>query len=65
MSTGVGRTDSKMSTDTPKPKVEETKATAVGGGFNLNSDLADTLKSRTASEEDFIMGGPDERVPLE
>lgn len=45
--------------------MEEVKATAVGGGFALNSDLADTLKSRTASEEDFVMGSPDERMPLE
>ena len=44
------RADSKVSTDTSRPKAEELKAHIVGGGYGLNSDLADTLKSRTDSE---------------
>ncbi len=59
----MSRQESKISTDAPKAH-EEVKAAPTGGGFNLNYDLQDTLKTRTESEDEFT-GQPEDRVPLE
>lgn len=66
----VPRQDSRQSNDTgivrPTTKEETKGAQPTGGGFVMNADLSETLRPpRSESEEDFLIGNPEERVPLD
>ena len=50
----------------PTTKEETKGAQPTGGGFVMNADLSETLRPpRSESEEDFLIGNPEERVPLD